>query len=346
MEILGRKFEGPLDVSSKDLPDATCAYILIKGDEKIFTPLYVGRTISLRKRIMTFWGSSNLGEYLADGIIDKVLYCEFGKDEKEELAHFEHLLMEHYKPKLHPPIHYKIVNNASLRKMKELEKISAKRSAYSASLIALIFSVLTLILTSYYSKESYVSKNTLQGNIITALQNDADLRAVKHIYVNRVEIRKGIFNIFNPKENVYLYSTPFSNVLEEIRTNMFNKDGDKALLKKVDSMIEQHIHINPFDRLEPIQRDYFENIKIKLDTEYSDVIIEVNKIADELHNKNTLVDKYLKDSNTSFWVSVFALMFSVLVSSYQIFNGRASRMQRLFAESLSKVVNEDENKDA
>ncbi len=346
MEILGKRFKGPLAINSIEIPDVSCVYILVNSDSPDFTPLYVGRTSrSLKLRIRELFFHSKLNNALSDGKAVQVYFCEFDPNDQKGLNNLERLLIEYYEPRYNTSYRYKPVDEQVLKELKELEIRSAKKSAFTALSLGISFVLLTISFVGFFSNESYISKSDIQNTIITAMKNEADLRAIEHIYLNREKVDKSLFKAFKSDANLYPYNTPFSTILEGIRTDMFLENGDKSLLKKVDILIEQHLHTNPFDRLEPIQRDYFENIKIKLDDKYPDVIIEVNKIADELHSKNTLVDEYLKDSNTSFWVSVFALIFSVVVSSYQIFNGRASRVQRLFAESLSKVQSSTESKD-
>lgn len=346
MEILGKKLDGPLDINSEDLPEVGGVYILVNSEDADFNPLYVGMTsANLKRRLKNIGLGSRIGSLIAAGKADKVYFCEFDPEDKVGLSNFEQLLIEQYEPAYNLAHMRRGVSERLIKNLKEVERNSAKRSAFTALFLAFAFLLSTFSVVRIISNESHVQKSELQGSIVTALRNEADLRTLEHIYSNREKINKDLFQAFKSDSNIYPYNIPFSTILEDIRTSMFMKGGEKLLLKKVDSIIEQHLHTNPFDRLEPIQRDYFENIKIKLDAKYPDVIIEVNKIADELHGKNTLVDKYLKDSSTSFWVSVIALMFSILVSSYQIFNGRASRVQRLFAESLSKVQNDNESKD-
>ena len=50
---------------------------------------------------------------------------------------------------------------------------------------------------------------------------------------------------------------------------------------------------------------------------------EVDKLATELESKNALVNKYLKQSSKSFWVSIMALIFSLCIGIYQILQNRS-----------------------
>ena len=56
-------------------------------------------------------------------------------------------------------------------------------------------------------------------------------------------------------------------------------------------------------------------------------IDDSESIANEMHNKNLLVDEYLADSTTSYWISIFALFLTIALSSYSIFQNRRRRIR-------------------
>lgn len=225
-----------------------------------------------------------------------------------------------------------------INKRRNIEKRSAKWIVIYAPIFVITMTVISSILALAFSTENYVSKDEIQKNIILALTNEGDLRAVKHIYNNRSKTKKGFSELLGKDVEKYNYEVPLSIVLEDIRTDIFLSKADKTLFEKMEKIIKQHTQINPFDKLEQGQRDYFENIKIKLDEDYSIVMLEINKIAGELDQKNALVGEYLKDSKTSFWISVTALIFSFFISFYQLYTGRTSKIQRLMTESVSEVL--------
>ena len=343
MELLGKEFKGPFDLDSEELPDSLGVYILVNGSSQDFKPLYVGKAQKIRQRVSIHRSSSRFTSNIKDHKIDKVYFCQFESD--SEAFEFEMLLHKKYLPELNRRTDFNRINTEFLQTMKEIERSSAKRSAYSLSVFALLATILSFVLSAYISNEKYTQKDKLQESIIVAVNNGADLRAVKHIFLNREIVQKSFFQVFKDDTSLYSYNVPLSYVLEDIRTGMFLAGSESNQREAINKLIEEHTHLNPFDRLEPIQRDYFENIKIILKDDYQKIYREVNKVADELHTKNLLVDEYLKDSNTSFWISVIALIFSIAVSSYQIFNSRGSRMQRLFAESFSQIITKDGSKD-
>lgn len=165
-----------------------------------------------------------------------------------------------------------------------------------------------------------IKKETLKATIIKAIENGADLRAVKQIYFNRAQF---ISWGFLTATTHYPISAPLSVILEDIRTDLFiNRDTDKSLIPLVDGLITQHFQTNPFDNLEPTQKDNFERLREKIGDRYTAVQAEVTKIADELYAQNLLTKQYLRDSTISFWVSIAGLAFAFIIGGIQIYQGR------------------------
>ncbi len=195
--------------------------------------------------------------------------------------------------------------------------------------------------TNTGSENQYVSKDVLSGRILTAVDNGADLRAVRNIYQNRKLKGKSIKQIFSSMEGYYNQNVPLSQVLEDLRTSMYeNKELSTGKVKpdslviKLDQLLIEHTERNPFDALEGGQRDSFENIRLKCGADYSRIKLEVDKVAAELVTKNALVDKYLGRSETSFWVSICALIISLGFGAVQIYQNRNSKVSRIVAEAL------------
>lgn len=98
---------------------------------------------------------------------------------------------------------------------------------------------------------------------------------------------------------------------------------------------------NPFDNLEDNQKYNFENIQVKLDSNYVSIHSDVTKIADELNSKNQLVNKYLNKSEISFYISLLALFITILLSSYQIYQSYSSNKST--KKFLSSITNKKED---
>lgn len=108
------------------------------------------------------------------------------------------------------------------------------------------------------------------------------------------------------------------------------------------NIIEENEKQNPFENLEDNQKYSFENIQVKLDSAYAKVSSDVVKIAEELNNKNQLVNKYLNKSDISFYMSIAALVITIVFSAFQIYqNNSTSKVLRIF---LMKFSNEDRMK--
>lgn len=86
---------------------------------------------------------------------------------------------------------------------------------------------------------------------------------------------------------------------------------------------------------------------MKLDSNYVKIQPDINKIVDELANKNQLVSTYLNKSDISFYISVFALFVTFIFSLYQIYQAKQSskeinKIEQIFVNLLDHQ-NKDEN---
>ena len=202
-----------------------------------------------------------------------------------------------------------------------------------------------LMATLGSSKISVVKKDPLITSITTAISNGADLSVVRHIYKQRKQERSSLLlTLFARSQETYrsddFYSadTPISDILLDIRTNQFlaKRPDGTTLLDALDRLIREHAQANPFDKLEPGQRETFENVRAKLATNYDIVQNDIARIGDELHGKNVAVEKYLRDSTFNLWLSIFALFMSLVISAYQIFQSREKRAVRLYRQAIEQ----------
>lgn len=230
------------------------------------------------------------------------------------------------------------------------KKISGSKLDKAFLIIPIV--ALTISFLSFSSKTSNtgVLKDKFKSDLSQAITNGADLRAVKQMYVNRhIESTRNITSLFQSGKEYYTVEAPLSIILEDIRTDLFingNRNTDNKIninignlsTERLDSLISEYNQKNPFDRLESSQKDAFENLQLKLSDRYDFVKSDINKIADELVYKNALVDKYLNSSNYSFWISVFAFAFALVMSSIQIYMNRSSKVQALVGAAVAKAI--------
>ncbi|HCJ4668944.1 hypothetical protein [Vibrio parahaemolyticus] len=205
----------------------------------------------------------------------------------------------------------------------------------------LIFVV--FLVNSFVFGGKYVEKEKIQIELQTLINNGAGLRAIKFHYDNRASTKRDIiFALKQDKELYYPYTVTLSDILEELRTQQFKQGKpDVDSLQKLDQIIDEYSASNPYDKLEAGQRDLFENIRVKLGDEYSNVASDINKLTDELSNKNKLVNEYLSDSQTSLVVSIVSAFIAVILSLVQMWQSRRGRVARDFKGKHESVQRQE-----
>ena len=204
-------------------------------------------------------------------------------------------------------------------------------------LIVLVASFVAICLTFIYTMEYIgysdsnvvVKKTSLQIPISAIIRNGGDLDAVKHVYASRIREKRS-FIIHHDAELYYPYEITLSSVLNDMKCGYLVTDPfeeDSLYYSRLLSVIQENDYHNPFDNLEPNQRYYFENIRAKAGLDYDLLREDVSKIADELQNKNQLVERYLKKSTVSFIISIIALALTIILSVIQIVqNNKTSKL--------------------
>lgn len=197
-----------------------------------------------------------------------------------------------------------------------------------------LFSTLGVIQSSN-SNYLYVNKKEIQNETIKLIKNGGDLRALRNLYDNRKIEKREITSLFSKSNDYYEDEVSLSKILEDVRTSLFANGTDLKEVGKIDRIIKEHAERNPFETLEITQKDIFENLRLKSGKNYTFIQIEVNKLAAEIEAKNALVNKYLNLSNTSFWISIFALFVSLVIGIFQIYQNRSSRLQKYISTALA-----------
>lgn len=221
------------------------------------------------------------------------------------------------------------------------------------SVIAAIASVIVLMspFTSYDSNEKYFNKENFKKTITLAIKNNAEIDNIKHIYDARILEKRPLFS---KKEEYlskyYMENTSLSFILNDLLSDYYTDEkfkNDSSYLNNLKLIIKENEEINPFDKLEVSQKYNFENIRQKLDSDYIKIQPDVIRIADELDNKNQLVSKYLNQSETSFNLSIIALIVTILLSAFQIYQNYSStkNFQRFIYKFTEDGDNDNSNKD-
>lgn len=208
--------------------------------------------------------------------------------------------------------------------------------------ISFILGIASIVLT--INKSQVVNKKEITTSIREVIRNNGNIDNIKHIYNSRT-----IENKYSPSlKDFYSNETSLSYILNDIIIEEYKSvDKDSVLINKLNKMLKEYEIINPFDKLENTQVYSFNNIKMKLDSNYVKIQPDINKIVDELANKNQLVSTYLNKSDISFYISVFALFVTFIFSLYQIYQAKQSskeinKIEQIFVNLLDHQ-NKDEN---
>lgn len=181
---------------------------------------------------------------------------------------------------------------------------------------------------SRFDNSGYIEKENIKNALIIAINNDADLDLIKHAF-NNISRKSSSFGVRIDSKQYYESNVVLTRVLKDIKVDMYMGDKiDTTFISKLDKMIEVNEEVNPFEGLEQSQKEYFANVRAKLGDNYDRVSTDFIRISDELVKKNELVEKYLRDSRLSFWVSISGLFFSLVVGIIQIFRWRNNSKPR------------------
>ena len=171
-------------------------------------------------------------------------------------------------------------------------------------------------------KTIYVEKEPFKENISDVVRKGGDLNMVKHIYDTRPMTHDHFPHLH--AYDYYVGNVSLSAILKDVEVDSYkqlNVGEDSVFFAKLRAIIEENDLLNPFDKLENNQKYYFENLKTRLDSSYNEVAPDVIRIVDELDNKNKIVNRYLDKSEISFYVSISALIITILLSFFQIYQG-------------------------
>lgn len=188
-----------------------------------------------------------------------------------------------------------------------------------------------------FSDAKFLNKEDLKKEINAVIEHGGDIDIVKHVFERKVRVSKPILNQSEFLQKHYPEDVTIAFVLEDIRADYFktNTPNDSSVyLSKLNEIIAENNITNPFDKLEDPQKYNFENIKSKLDSNYVLIQSDINKVTDELNIKNQLVGRYLSRSELSYKISIIALILTILLSCYQIY--QSFRSEHRVTETIKK----------
>ena len=215
----------------------------------------------------------------------------------------------------------------------------------SFSTISVAFlSVAGLIITilTEPSDEKYFNKEKYKASIQLSVKNGAKIDNIKHLYDSRILEKKPLFSSKDEFiSKYYTENTSLSFILQDLLSDYYTNskfEKDSIYICKLNMIIKENQETNPFDKLEISQKYNFENIRLKTDSNYVKIQSDIIRITDELDSKNQLVNKYLNKSEISFNLSIIALIITILLSAYQIFQNYSStkNVQKIISEIFEK----------
>lgn len=177
------------------------------------------------------------------------------------------------------------------------------------------------------SANKYVDRALLISKIKLSISNGAELEDIVQIFENRKHVRRPFFNVFfeekeNSFDDYYEERISMQKVLRDLKAELFlKKNVNQELAKMVKDKLNEHKRTDPFDKLELGQKIHFEVVQTKLADKYSDIQININRIVDELDNKNKLVAKYLTDATLSLRIAMIALIIGLFALVPQMIRG-------------------------
>lgn len=200
----------------------------------------------------------------------------------------------------------------------QLEKNAKNKSNDTAAglIVTIMFCLFCYWLWSWAfgDEHMYKQKAKLQSEISTMVKNGADLDSLKHHLTTAFDQEWGLlYRWGNDKSEHYKNDTSLLTILKDIKNQAYlNESAETSVLTDISKLSDEYEQRNPFDGLEPNQKDLFENIRIKLNDNYHTVSNDINKLSDELFQKNRLVTQYLSDSQSSLYISIASLAFGVV----------------------------------
>lgn len=229
------------------------------------------------------------------------------------------------------------------------ESINARRK-YTRYMIGVFLPMLILCIVSLFlalinDEEQWGSKRfvkeDIQNKLALTIRHGGSLESVKHIYTARKYKSYSLLDLLKLDNDKYYYEPiSLSFILNDLLVNSYQDSTyqDSIYMAHLQQIKIEHEKKYPFDGLEDTQKNLFENIVIKLGNHYEIVQSDMTKLANEIQHQNQLVRTYLNKSNTSYIISIIALIITIATASYQIFQSHKTNkfLEHLFPEKQDK----------
>lgn len=212
-------------------------------------------------------------------------------------------------------------------------------------LVSAIFGLL-YYLVSGLIKESYhqyVSKIELKTDISKVVKNGGNLSIVTYTYNNRgvntnTRLQHYPQQLFYDNENLTL-STVLEDLLSDYYRDSLPNRPDSLYCNQLKVIKDEFSRNNPFEELQPDQRINFQNVQSKIPEQYDLIKEDMLRISNMLKEKNALTEHYLQKSNLSFWISIGAVIVTLIFGVVQVLqnSSKAKRDAVVHNDILQKL---------
>ena len=166
-------------------------------------------------------------------------------------------------------------------------------------ILALMLGLVHLVIPS----PKYINKSSLLSSMSSVIKNGGAIDEVKQIFNSKTLVEEPFFGGGDEfKESHYTEDIALSYVLSDLLVEYYKQKPfkvDSTYISHLENIVNEYNAVHPYDGLEDIQRYYLENIRQKLDSNYTFIQEDIVQLGDELDRKNLLVNKYLAKSETS-----------------------------------------------
>ena len=237
-----------------------------------------------------------------------------------------------------------------------LKKSIDSRRKFSTIMVIMFMLLFITLMTSLFiavlnEDEKWGSKRfakeEIQNKLALTIGRGGSLESVKHIYAARKYKNYSLLDLFKSDNDKYYYEpTSLSFILNDLLVNSYQDSTyqDNLYITNLQQIRLEHERKYPFDGLEDTQKNHFENIVAKLGDNYDIVQLDITKLANEIQHKNQLVYTYLNKSNTSFIISIVALIITIAAAAYQIYQSSRTNkfLEHLFADKQEPIKDNEE----
>lgn len=176
--------------------------------------------------------------------------------------------------------------------------------------IAVLIIVKAFIVVIFEKPIPYISKD-IKIEFNKAIHKGCQYEGLKYI----LDCKKRVY-LYSANEDLYFRSNiPIDLILTEMIVDYYENEGyfyDSIYHSRIYSLKEEARIKYPFDKLSSSQKKLFENIKESSGDKYQFIENDIVGIANEIHDKNNDIERYLDKANQSYYISIVAFLITLI----------------------------------